>query len=60
MFITIPIGESEACLEVVAVDDEIVEDNEYFTVTVKTVNPNDIVNETTSVIIFDNDGMGDS
>ena len=59
MFIAIPLGESEACLQLLAVDDEIVEDTELFTVIFKAVNPNDIVNETTSVIVYDNDGKDD-
>ena len=52
----IPPGVSEACFELLAVDDEIVEDNECFTVMVKAENPSDLVNGTTVMIIFDNDG----
>ena len=49
-------GASEACLPFLAVDDEIVEDNELFTVTVETENPRDTVNGNASIIVFDNDG----
>ena len=58
MMNVIPPGVSEACLQLQAVDDEIVEDDEYFTVTVETGNSNDMVNGTTLLIISDNDGKG--
>ena len=48
--------ESKACLLLLAVDDEIVEDNELFTVTVETENPRDTVNGNASIIVSDNDG----
>ena len=54
--IIIPPGDSEACLQLLATDDEIVEDDEHFIVMAETVNSNDIVNGTTSIIISDNDG----
>ena len=50
-------GASKACLLLLAVDDEIVEDNELFTVTVETENPRDTVNGNASIIVSDNDGM---
>ena len=53
----IPPGVSEACLQLLATDDEIVEDDEVFTVMVKAGNPNDKVNGTASVVISDNDGI---
>ena len=49
-------GASKACLLLLAVDDEIVEDNELFTVTVETENPRDTVNGNASIIVSDNDG----
>ena len=53
----IPPGESQACLQLLATDDEIVEDSEVFIVTIETGNTNDVVNGTTYVTISDNDGM---
>ena len=53
----IPPGVFEACLQLVAVDDETVEDHELFIVVVETINPSDMVNGTTSIIISDNDGI---
>ena len=55
----IPPGVFEACLQLVAIDDEIVEDSEVFTVVVEAMNPNDMVNGTASIIISDNDGKND-
>ena len=55
----IPPGIYEACLELLAVDDEIVEDNELFKVMVNAENPSDMVNGTTMIIILDNDGNHD-
>lgn len=52
----IPPGISEACLLLLAIDDEIIEDNERFTVIVEAKNPSDMVNGTTMIIISDNDG----
>lgn len=52
----IPPEEFEACLQLAAVDDEIVEDHEFFIVMVEALNPNDVVNGTASIIISDNDG----
>ena len=53
-------GVTEACLELLAVDDEIVEDTELFKVIVNTESPNDMVNGTTMIIILDNDGIHDA
>ena len=52
----IPPGESEACLQLLPVDDEIAEDRDIFIIMVETENPHDLVNGTTVVIIYDNDG----
>ena len=49
-------GASEACLLLLAVDDEIVEVNELFTLVVEAENPRDTVNGNTSIIVLDNDG----
>ena len=40
-----------------AYDDDIVEQNETVTVTATPMNPNDIINGTTSIMILDNDGI---
>ena len=48
---------SEACLQLVSVDDQLIEDKETFSVVVVAQNENDRVNGNTTVIIFDNDGM---
>ena len=53
----IPPGESQACLQLLATDDKIVEDSEVFIVTIETGNTNDVVNGTTYITITDNDGM---
>ena len=52
----IPVGVLQACLQLVAVDDNIVEGDEVFIVMVEPFNPGDKINGTTSVIISDNDG----
>ena len=52
----IPPEMSEACLELVAVEDEIVENDELFTLAVDTQNSNDVVDGNVSVIVTDNDG----
>ena len=55
----IPIGASETCFQVEAVDDEIVESEEVFAVIIAATHPNDMVNGSTTVVINDNDGMLD-
>ena len=52
----IPPGLTKACLQLEAINDEIIEDNEQFTITFKAMNPRDSVNGTTSLIVDDNDG----
>ena len=54
--ITITPGMSEACFEILAIDDEIVENDEEFVVTAKADNLNDIVTGNVSINILDNDG----
>ena len=52
----IPPGVSEACVLLLAVEDEVVEDNEVFTIIVNTEDPSDTVNGSISIVISDNDG----
>ena len=52
----IPPGLTRSCLQLEAFNDEIVEDDELFTIMYEAVNPRDSVNGTTSLIICDNDG----
>ena len=52
----IPPGLSEACIQLLAVNDEIVEDDEAFILTIESELPQDRVNGSVSVIISDNDG----
>ena len=54
--IAIPPGVSEACLQLAAVDDEIVEGDETFTLTVEATDPSDTVNGNVPITISDNDG----
>ena len=53
---TVPPGESEGCVQILAVDDEVVEENEVYTVFVQAENANDRVNGSVTIIITDNDG----
>lgn len=48
---------SEACLQLLAVDDGIVEDDEVFVITAESDNSNDIATGNVSVNILDNDGV---
>ena len=52
----IPPGSSEACLQLLAVDDDIVEGTDVFTVTAEAANTRDTVNGNASITISDNDG----
>ena len=56
MTTVIPPGVSEACILVLAVDDEIVESNELFYVTVDMGNPRDTVSGNATLTVADNDG----
>lgn len=55
----IPVGESQYCFQLVAVDDTIVESDEEFILVVETKNSNDIVSGNVTVVIFDNDSKGE-
>ena len=57
--IEIPIGESEACIHLGAVDDNIVENEEEFILAVRAININDVLDRNTTLFISDNDGMWD-
>ena len=48
---------SEACIQIHALDDELIEDEEHYSVVVEVGNPSDIVYGNTIVIILDNDGI---
>ena len=52
----IPPGVSEACVLLLAVEDQVVELSELFYVTVDTGDPRDTVSGNTSITITDNDG----
>ena len=54
--VIIPIGVSQVCFEVFAIDDAILESEESFTLVVEAMNPNDVVDGNTTVVISDNDG----
>lgn len=56
----IPVGKLEACLQILATDDDIAESNEVFTIMFKAANPKDMVTGTASVTIFDSDGEDSS
>lgn len=53
----IPAGILQACIQLAAVDDNIVEGYEAFAVIAEPSNPSDTINGSTSVIISDNDGQ---
>ena len=48
---------TETCLKLVSVNDDLIEDEETFSIMVVAQNANDRVNGNVTVIIFDNDGM---
>lgn len=54
--VNIPTTVSETCFQITAIDDDIVENNEEFTLIVDTINPNDMVDGNATVNISDNDG----
>ena len=49
-------GEDKSCFELLAIDDDIIEDDELFTIVVEAIHPNDKGTNTT-VTISDNDGQ---
>ena len=51
----IPVEKFQACFQVVAIDDTIVENDESFTIAIKAANSNDEAVGNTTVIIIDND-----
>ena len=53
----IPVGVSEACFQLVAIDDHVVENHEEFTLVVEATYSNDVVIGNATFIIADNDGM---
>ena len=53
----IPLEESEACFRLLAVDDDILENNEVFMIMVAAQNRNDMINTNVLVVISDNDGI---
>ena len=50
--VVIPVGKSEACFQLVAVDDETAESNETFTLVVEATNPNDMVDGNTTCLLY--------
>lgn len=48
---------SATCVQIFAIDDKLIEDEEHFSVVVEVGNPSDIVYGNTSVTILDNDGI---
>ena len=52
----IPVGMSQACFQLAAIDDTIVESEETFTLVIESANSNDIVAGNATVVIIDNDG----
>ena len=53
----IPEGNSSVCVDVLAYDDEIAEYDESVLIIVSPVNPLDVVNQNTTLLIMDNDGL---
>ena len=47
---------SQACFQLAAIDDTIVESEEAFTLVIECANSNDIVAGNATVVIIDNDG----
>ena len=57
--IEIPIGDSEACVQLEAIDDIIVENEEAFVLVAMAVNMYDVLDKNVTLFISDNDGMID-
>ena len=51
---------SQACFQLVAIDDTIVESEEVFTLIIEASNSNDIVSGNVTVVIVDNDSKEES
>ena len=52
----IPVGVSDACFQLAAVEDMVIEDDKNFTLVVETANSNDKIVGKTTFLISDNDG----
>ena len=52
----IPVGVSDACFQLAAIDDMIIEDDENFTLVIETTNSNDKIVGKATFLISDNDG----
>lgn len=57
--IEIPIGDSEACVQLEAIDDIIVENEEEFVLVATAVNRYDVLDQNVTIFVSDNDGMID-
>ena len=55
----IPVGVSQSCFQLVAIDDTRIESDEEFTLIIEAKNPNDVVSGNMTIIISDNDGKGE-
>ncbi len=53
----IPVGNSSVCIYVVAYDDDIAEHDESVLIIVRPVNALDTVNQNTTLLIIDDDGL---
>ena len=53
----IPVGNSSVCVYVVAYDDPIAEYDESVLIIIRPDNPLDVVNQNTTLLINDNDGL---
>ena len=54
----VPVGESQACFQIVAIDDTIVEGEEVFTLVAEAQNSRDIICDNATINILDNDRKG--
>ena len=54
----IPVGVSQSCFQLVAIDDTIVESDEEFTLIVEAENLNDVISGNMTIVVSDNDGKG--
>ena len=55
----IPVGVSQSCFQLVAIDDTIVEIDEEFTLIIEAKNSNDVISGKMTIVISDNDGKGE-
>ena len=54
----IPVGVSQTCFQLVAIDDTIIENEEGFTLVVEAVNSNDVIVDNATIAIYDNECKG--